>query len=149
MTAEPPARHPVLEEVGNLMRGFLCKYTQTFAKKHLDKDICADFTVDRAVVNYATETWASKPYVLPRLSDHRSVRSSWVRLPYMRRQPRAAHRPPTWRSKSRRHGERESPTAMRGCRRLRTSLWNAPLPTVAAATFSRPQCRSAPGYGRG
>jgi hypothetical protein len=53
----------------NLIKGFLCEYTQTFAKKHLDKDICADFNVDRAVFNYATETWASKPYFLPRLSN--------------------------------------------------------------------------------
>jgi hypothetical protein len=53
----------------NLAKGFLCEYTQTFAKKRLDKDTCADFNVDRAVFNYATETWASKPYFLPRLSN--------------------------------------------------------------------------------
>jgi hypothetical protein len=53
----------------NLIKGFLCEYTQEFAREHISEDKCAEFYVDRAVFNYATESWASKAYVLPRLGD--------------------------------------------------------------------------------
>ncbi len=51
----------------NLIKGYLCEYTQTFARKHISADRCDTFRVGRAVFNYETETWATKPYFLPRL----------------------------------------------------------------------------------
>ncbi len=49
----------------NLIKGWLCEYTQTFAREHLDASRRQDFPVTRAVFNYETETWATKSYELP------------------------------------------------------------------------------------
>jgi hypothetical protein len=51
----------------NLIKRFLCEYTQTFASKHIARDRCDTFSVGRAAFNYDTETWATKQYLLPRL----------------------------------------------------------------------------------
>jgi hypothetical protein len=51
----------------NLIKGFLCEYTQTFACEHLSEDDCDTFAVPRAHFNYETRTWATKRYHLPRL----------------------------------------------------------------------------------
>jgi hypothetical protein len=51
----------------NLIKGFLCEYTQTFARKYIARDRCDAFSVTRAAFNYDTETWATKHYLLPRL----------------------------------------------------------------------------------
>jgi hypothetical protein len=53
----------------NLIKGFLCEYTQTFAQEHLAEDRCQDFRVPRATFNYDTRTWVTKSYYLPRLQD--------------------------------------------------------------------------------
>lgn len=51
----------------NLIKGFLCEFTEKFATEHIDEDKCTEFMVQHAVFNYATETWASKKYFLPSL----------------------------------------------------------------------------------
>ena len=53
----------------NLIKGFLCEYTQKFAKKHLRKKQCSEFAVPRARFNYKTQTWVTKRYYLPNLRD--------------------------------------------------------------------------------
>lgn len=53
----------------NLIKGFLCEYTQTFAREHLAEDRCQVFRVPRARFNYDTRTWVTKSYYLPRLRD--------------------------------------------------------------------------------
>jgi hypothetical protein len=53
----------------NLIKGYLCDYTDTFAREHLADDRCDEFIVDRAYFNYETKTWAAKAYWLPRLED--------------------------------------------------------------------------------
>ena len=53
----------------NLIKGYLCEYTQALALEHIDPERCDTFTVDRASFNYATETWARRKYHLPRLGD--------------------------------------------------------------------------------
>jgi hypothetical protein len=50
----------------NLIKDFLCEYTQTFAREHIDPERCDTFKVPRAVFNYRTQTWQTKPYLLPR-----------------------------------------------------------------------------------
>lgn len=62
-------RDNVSDFTTNLIKGFLCEYTRTFAEKHLKKKDCARFTVEKAHFNYKTRTWVSKPYHLPRLRD--------------------------------------------------------------------------------
>jgi hypothetical protein len=49
----------------NLINDFLLKYTERFARKHLESDNCAAFSVAHAVFNYDTETWATRSYYLP------------------------------------------------------------------------------------
>ncbi len=53
----------------NLIKGFLCEYTDTFARGHIDPQHCQEFAVPRAEFNYDTRTWATKTYYLPRLFD--------------------------------------------------------------------------------
>lgn len=53
----------------NLIKGFLCEYTQTFARKHIAADRCDTFHVERARFDYGTETWATASYYLPKLRD--------------------------------------------------------------------------------
>lgn len=50
----------------NLIKGFLCEYTQAFAKAHIDSARLDTFAVDHAAFNYETRSWISKRYTLPR-----------------------------------------------------------------------------------
>jgi hypothetical protein len=51
----------------NLIKGFLCEYTQTLAREHLAEDRCQVFRVPRVRFSYETRTWATESYYLPRL----------------------------------------------------------------------------------
>ena len=53
----------------NLIKGYLCEYTQTFAQKHLRSEDCATFRVRRVRFDYATRTWATDSFYLPRLHN--------------------------------------------------------------------------------
>lgn len=53
----------------NLIKDYLCEYTQAFAQEHIAGKRCDTFAVERAVFNYKTQTWATKRYFLPRLGD--------------------------------------------------------------------------------
>ena len=53
----------------NLIKGFLCEYTEEFARQHLRKEDCQAFAVPRATFNYDTRTWSTERYVLPRLRN--------------------------------------------------------------------------------
>lgn len=53
----------------NLIKSFLCEYTQTFAHKHLAKDRCRKFPVERARFDYDTQSWRTEEYYLPRLRE--------------------------------------------------------------------------------
>jgi len=53
----------------NLIKGYLCEYTQAFTRKYLAVDRCNVFSVERAVFNYESETWEVKRYFLPRRGD--------------------------------------------------------------------------------
>ncbi|WP_429170806.1 hypothetical protein [Aeromonas rivipollensis] len=49
----------------NLIKGFLCEYTQSFAKTHLDESRCKDVSVKHAKFDYQTRRWVSQKYKLP------------------------------------------------------------------------------------
>lgn len=53
----------------NLIKGFLCEYTQTFAQQHIDPKHCQEFAVLRTRFDYGTRTWVTERYYLPRLFD--------------------------------------------------------------------------------
>jgi hypothetical protein len=49
----------------NLIKGWLCEYTQAFALKHLKPKHRQKVAVPRAVFSYDTETWATRRFTLP------------------------------------------------------------------------------------
>ena len=49
----------------NLIKGFLCKYTETFAKEYISPQKCKTFPVERAYFNYETESYVVHDYYLP------------------------------------------------------------------------------------
>jgi hypothetical protein len=49
----------------NLIKDYLCEYTETFAKAHLRPEQCQDVGVSRARFNYDTESWETRHYLLP------------------------------------------------------------------------------------
>jgi len=51
--------------VTNLIKDFLCSYTQEFVTKHLTQELRKTVAISNAVFNYETETWSSKRYELP------------------------------------------------------------------------------------
>jgi hypothetical protein len=50
----------------NLIKRFICEFTEGFAKKHLNPAHCAIFSVDRVTFHPATGTWAPVKYLLPK-----------------------------------------------------------------------------------
>lgn len=53
----------------NLIKGYLCEYTQAFARDHLNTTDCASFPVPHATFNYETQSWMTQRYDLPRLGN--------------------------------------------------------------------------------
>lgn len=51
----------------NLIKNFLCEYTQTFAESNIDKKFLAKVTVEKAYFDYNFERWMQKTYTLPQL----------------------------------------------------------------------------------
>lgn len=53
----------------NLIKHYLLKYTEDFAKAHLQPHQCREFSVVRAAFDYRTETWQTRKYYLPSLRE--------------------------------------------------------------------------------
>jgi hypothetical protein len=53
-------RDSISDFTTNLIKDYLLKYTETFAKAHLDPKYCATFHVPRASFNYATKNWQTR-----------------------------------------------------------------------------------------
>ncbi|MGN5189675.1 hypothetical protein [Aeromonas veronii] len=49
----------------NLIKGYLCEYTQNFAKIYLEKSRCKEVNVKHAKFDYQTRRWMSQKYNLP------------------------------------------------------------------------------------
>jgi hypothetical protein len=49
----------------NLIKGYLARYTEAFAKKHVSKDLRSTFTLRKVVFNYETRSWMTGTYDLP------------------------------------------------------------------------------------
>jgi hypothetical protein len=58
----------------NLIKAWLCNYTEAFVREHLSENDCQEFAVPRARFNYDTRTWVTERYYLP------SVRGDFVLL---------------------------------------------------------------------
>lgn len=60
-------RDTISDFTTNLIKHFLCDYTQKFTRKHVDDAMSRDFVVGRVAFNRETETWMSGTYRLPNL----------------------------------------------------------------------------------
>jgi hypothetical protein len=60
-------RDTISDFTTNLIKHFLCDYTQMFTRKYIDEDLSRDFVVGRVAFNRQTETWMSGTYRLPNL----------------------------------------------------------------------------------
>jgi hypothetical protein len=79
-------RDNISDFVTNLIQDFLCQYTERFAAKYMDARHVRGVTINRAILNYATQTWQRKSYKLP-----------WTRGDFVLLTPRAMlTRDETW-----------------------------------------------------
>lgn len=49
----------------NLIKRYLCEYTQTFARKFIDPSLCAEVSVPKVYFDYNLESWMSTTFYLP------------------------------------------------------------------------------------
>lgn len=66
----------------NLIKGFLCEYTEVFALKYIRKDLVDKFPVDKAYFNYETESFGSKEFTLPYVYDENGKKEYVLLTPY-------------------------------------------------------------------
>ena len=57
----------------NLVKGFLCEYTEQFAKEYIQPQFIKLFPVDKAYFNYDTESFISKEFALPFVYDEKGI----------------------------------------------------------------------------
>jgi len=62
---EGVGRDTISDFTTNLVKDYLLNYTQTFAKKFIDKKYRQDMAIPRVSFNYETETWKSEIFDLP------------------------------------------------------------------------------------
>ncbi|MEX5261597.1 hypothetical protein [Kocuria sp. CPCC 205263] len=53
----------------NLIKRYLLQYTETFARRYVADEQRDTFAVKRSYFNYATHSWVTENYMLPRLGD--------------------------------------------------------------------------------
>ncbi len=67
---EGVGRDTISDFTTNLIKEYLLKYTETFAKKYIDKKLRREIAVSRASFNYETETWHHGIFDLPLLNGN-------------------------------------------------------------------------------
>lgn len=60
-------RDTISDFTTNLIKHFLCEYTQRFTRKYIDAGLSRTFAVQRVAFNRQTETWMAGNYCLPNL----------------------------------------------------------------------------------
>lgn len=62
---ENAGRDNISDFVTNLIKGYLLKYTEEFAKRYIDSSLTRTFTVSHVSFNYKTNTWMPDKFLLP------------------------------------------------------------------------------------
>ncbi len=65
LIADGVGRDCISDFTTNLIKDFLCSYTEDFARDHVEANLRRDVVVNRAKFDYRTETWQHKTYNLP------------------------------------------------------------------------------------
>jgi hypothetical protein len=55
----------------NLIKRFLCEFTENFAKEYIAPNLCSLLPVEKAFFNYETESFVSNEYLLPFVYDEK------------------------------------------------------------------------------
>lgn len=65
LISEGVGRDNISDFVTNLIKDYLCRYTETFAAQHLSPSQARPVVIGRAIFNETTQTWQRKTYNLP------------------------------------------------------------------------------------
>lgn len=66
----------------NLIKGFLCEYTEEFSLKYIKREFLDTFPVDKVYFNYETESFISKEFVLPYIYNEDGKKEYILLTPY-------------------------------------------------------------------
>ena len=66
----------------NLIKGYLCEYTENFAKQYINSEQCFNFPVEKAIFNYETESFISKEYMLPYIINKKGKKEYILLTPF-------------------------------------------------------------------
>lgn len=66
----------------NLIKEYLCEFTEKFAKKYINPEQCCDIPVEKAYFNYETESFVSKEYYLPCITTASGKKEYVLLTPY-------------------------------------------------------------------
>lgn len=66
---EGVGRDMISDFTTNLIKAFLCEYTQKFAQDHIDPSLLAEFAVPHSRFSPTTNTWRPERYKLPKLGE--------------------------------------------------------------------------------
>ena len=66
----------------NLIKGFLCEYTEEFSLKYIKQGFLDTFPVDKVYFNYETESFISKEFVLPYIYNENGKKEYILLTPY-------------------------------------------------------------------
>lgn len=68
---EGVGRDNISDFITNLIKPYLCEYTQRFAKEYLQPEQCDNFCVAKCCFDYSFGIWKSKTYYLPKnINEH-------------------------------------------------------------------------------
>lgn len=65
LVSDGVGRDNISDFTTNLIKDFLCRYTEKFAADHLPPDAVREVWVERAKFNYNTQSWSRRRYKLP------------------------------------------------------------------------------------
>jgi len=66
----------------NLIKRFLCEFTEKFAKEYIAPNLCKTLPVEKAYFNYNTESFVSREYMLPYIYNEKAEIEYVLLTPY-------------------------------------------------------------------